>query len=53
VEASLPRYRCRVGHAYATDAIVENQSNAVDQALRTALRALLAAFTALLNQCPF
>jgi two-component system chemotaxis response regulator CheB len=40
-DADLPRYRCRVGHAYATDAMVEDQSNAVDKALWTALRALL------------
>jgi two-component system chemotaxis response regulator CheB len=40
-EGDLPRYRCRVGHAYATDSVFEDQSDSVDRALWIALRALL------------
>jgi two-component system chemotaxis response regulator CheB len=40
-DGELPRYRCRVGHAYAADAVFEDQSNSVDRALWIALRALL------------
>lgn len=40
-DGELPRYRCRVGHAYATDAMFEDQSYSVDRALWIALRALL------------
>jgi two-component system chemotaxis response regulator CheB len=34
------RYRCRVGHAYSEDAMVSAQTDAVERALWTALRAL-------------
>jgi two-component system chemotaxis response regulator CheB len=40
-DGELPRYRCGVGHAYAADAVFEDQSNSVDRALWIALRALL------------
>jgi two-component system, chemotaxis family, protein-glutamate methylesterase/glutaminase len=40
-DGELPRYRCRVGHAYAADSVFEDQSNSVDRALWVALRALL------------
>jgi two-component system, chemotaxis family, protein-glutamate methylesterase/glutaminase len=40
-DGELPRYRCRVGHAYATDAVLEDQANSVDRALWFAFRALL------------
>jgi two-component system chemotaxis response regulator CheB len=37
----LPRYRCRVGHAYAAESVLEDQSGSVDRALWIAFRALL------------
>lgn len=40
-DGELPRYRCRVGHAYATEAVFEDQAYSVDRALWIALRALL------------
>jgi two-component system, chemotaxis family, protein-glutamate methylesterase/glutaminase len=40
-DGQLPRYRCRVGHAYALESVVDDQSDAVDRALWVALRALL------------
>jgi two-component system chemotaxis response regulator CheB len=40
-ENGVPRYRCRVGHAFAADSVVEKQSDSIDQALWMALRALL------------
>ena len=35
------RFRCRVGHAYSADAVVDAQGESVDAALWAALRALL------------
>ncbi|MBE7248013.1 MAG: chemotaxis protein CheB [Actinomycetospora chiangmaiensis] len=32
------RFRCQVGHAYSADAVANQQENAVDEALRVALR---------------
>jgi two-component system, chemotaxis family, protein-glutamate methylesterase/glutaminase len=40
-EPDLPRYRCRVGHAYTAESVFEDQSAGVDRALWVALRALL------------
>ena len=40
-QGEFPRFRCRVGHAYETDAVLDDQSNAVDRALWIAFRALL------------
>jgi two-component system chemotaxis response regulator CheB len=40
-DGELPRYRCRVGHAYGTDAVLQDQSQAVERALWLAFRALL------------
>jgi two-component system chemotaxis response regulator CheB len=39
-EHDLVRYRCRVGHAYSEDAMVEAQGNAVEAALWAALEVL-------------
>jgi two-component system chemotaxis response regulator CheB len=39
-EGDLVRYRCRVGHAYSEDAMVEAQGNAVEAALWAALEVL-------------
>jgi two-component system chemotaxis response regulator CheB len=39
-DGELPRYRCRVGHAYSADGTVEAQGESVEAALWTALRAL-------------
>jgi len=39
-EAQLVRYRCRVGHSYSEDAMVDAQGTAVEAALWTALEAL-------------
>ena len=39
-DAKLVRYRCRVGHAYAPESLAAAQSQAVEDALWTALRAL-------------
>ena len=39
-EGELIRYRCRVGHAYSEDAMVEAQGSAVEAALWTALEVL-------------
>jgi two-component system chemotaxis response regulator CheB len=36
-----PRFRCRVGHAYSLETALEDQDRTLDQALWTALRALL------------
>lgn len=39
-EGQLVRYRCRVGHAWTSDALLSTQAEQLDQALWTALRAL-------------
>jgi two-component system chemotaxis response regulator CheB len=39
-EGSLPRYRCHVGHGYSAESLVEEQSNGLEAALWTGLRAL-------------
>ena len=39
-EEGTIRYRCRVGHGYSEDSIVTAQTNSVERALWTALRAL-------------
>lgn len=39
-DGPLARYRCRVGHTYSEDAMVEAQGEAVEAALWTALEAL-------------
>jgi two-component system chemotaxis response regulator CheB len=38
--AEPPRFRCRVGHAYTADAVVNGQGESVETALWIALRAL-------------
>src|SRR5262249_22800762 len=40
-DTRLPRFRCRVGHAYSLETALEDQEGALDRALWTALRALL------------
>ena len=39
-DGDLMRYRCRVGHAWTSDALLTSQAEQLDQALWTALRAL-------------
>jgi two-component system chemotaxis response regulator CheB len=39
-DGQLPRFRCRVGHAYSGEGAVEAQGESVETALWTALRAL-------------
>jgi two-component system chemotaxis response regulator CheB len=39
-DGNLLRFRCRVGHAYSVDSILAGQTEAVEQALWTALKAL-------------
>jgi two-component system chemotaxis response regulator CheB len=39
-DAELLRFRCRVGHAYTADSVVDGQGESVETALWTALRAL-------------
>ena len=39
-DGEMVRYRCRVGHAWTSDALFSSQTNQLDQALWTALRAL-------------
>jgi two-component system chemotaxis response regulator CheB len=39
-DGDFVRYRCRVGHAWTAEALLAQQSNAFDDALWTALRAL-------------
>ena len=39
-DGELPRFRCRVGHAYSAEGAVEAQGGSVETALWTALRAL-------------
>jgi two-component system chemotaxis response regulator CheB len=40
-DAELLRFRCRVGHAYSAESVVDGQAESVETALWTALRALL------------
>jgi two-component system chemotaxis response regulator CheB len=39
-DADLPRFRCRVGHAYTAESLVAQQDDAVEDALWAALRSL-------------
>src|SRR5206468_13071415 len=39
-EGELVRFRCRVGHAWTSEALLSSQSETLDAALWTALRAL-------------
>jgi two-component system chemotaxis response regulator CheB len=39
-DEKLIRFRCRVGHAYSADILLESQEGTIEQALYTALRAL-------------
>ncbi len=39
-ESDLPRFRCRVGHGYTGEALLEAQGSALDTAIWTAFRAL-------------
>jgi two-component system chemotaxis response regulator CheB len=39
-EADSFRFRCRVGHAYSADALLAGESRSIEDALRTAVRAL-------------
>jgi two-component system chemotaxis response regulator CheB len=39
-EGDLVRFRCRVGHAWTSDALLDSQAETLDAALWTALRAL-------------
>lgn len=39
-DGRLLRFRCRTGHAYSIDSLLAEQSNALEEALWTALRAL-------------
>jgi two-component system chemotaxis response regulator CheB len=39
-DEAVIRFRCRVGHAYTADVLLESQEDTVEQALYTALRAL-------------
>src|SRR5262249_42178411 len=39
-EGELVRFRCRVGHAYSPESLLAAQSNGIEAALWTALRAL-------------
>ncbi|MCW2776909.1 MAG: chemotaxis protein CheB [Frankiales bacterium] len=39
-EPALLRYRCRTGHAYSPQSLIEQQADTVEKALHTALRSL-------------
>jgi two-component system chemotaxis response regulator CheB len=39
-DGELIRYRCHIGHAYSSDSLIEEQTEAVEAALHSALRAL-------------
>jgi two-component system chemotaxis response regulator CheB len=39
-DPELLRFRCRVGHAYTADGVVDGQGETIETALWTALRAL-------------